>query len=226
WTNFRADNGISGEIVFAVPQDGEKTRTWGGTTFLVHAGVGGDMNEADWGIDGGWWGLRTTPEFVNLFPGGAETTDGRVDFWTGTCNGQPHSLEVNSITDFCNGYPVPKYTNLNSAGAQGSNPTFPDTDFPMFRLADAYLMYAEVVARGGGGSVAQAVQYVNALRERAYGGAGQNITAEDLTLDFILDERARELYWEGHLGDPGEPEPDAESRLLIRGGAGISRTDP
>jgi hypothetical protein len=193
WTNFRADNGVSREIVFAVPQDGDNTQTWGGTTFLVHAGVGGDMNAADWGIDGGWWGLRTTPEFVNLFPGGAETADGRVDFWT-----EGHSLEVNSITDFFAGYPVPKYTNLNSAGVQGSHPTFPDTDYPMFRLADAYLMYAEVVARGGGGSLAQAVTYVNALRQRAYGGPGQNITEGDLTLDFILDERARELYWEGH----------------------------
>jgi hypothetical protein len=130
---------------------------------------------------------------VNLFPGGAETTDGRVEFWT-----EGHSLEVNSITDFFSGYPVPKYTNLNSAGAQGSHPTFPDTDYPMFRLADAYLMYAEVVARGGGGSLPQAVGYVNALRERAYGGPGQNIGPDDLTLDFILDERARELYWEGH----------------------------
>jgi hypothetical protein len=193
WTNFRADNGNSREIVFAVPQDGDNTQTWGGTTFLVHAGVGGDMDAADWGIDGGWWGLRTTPEFVNLFPGGAETTDARVDFWT-----QGHSLEVNSITDFFSGYPVPKYTNLNSAGVQGSHPTFPDTDYPLFRLADAYLMYAEVAVRGGGGSIPQAVEYVNALRERAYGGPGQNITAADLTLDFILDERARELYWEGH----------------------------
>ncbi|MCL7966192.1 MAG: RagB/SusD family nutrient uptake outer membrane protein [marine benthic group bacterium] len=193
WTNFRADNGISREIVFAVPQDGDNTQTWGGTTFLVHAGVGGDMPASDWGIDGGWWGLRTTPEFVNLFPGGAETTDGRVEFWT-----EGHSLEVNSITDFFSGYPVPKYTNLNSAGAQGSHPTFPDTDYPMFRLADAFLMYAEVVARGGGGSLPQAVGYVNALRERAYGGPGQNIGPDDLTLDFILDERARELYWEGH----------------------------
>ena len=193
FTNFRADNGNSREIIFAVPQDGERTQTWGGMTFLIHAAVGGDMPAGDYGIDGGWWGLRTTPEFVALFPGGADTADGRVNFWT-----QGHSLEVESITDFFKGYPVPKYTNITSSGAQGSHPTFPDTDYPMFRLADAYLMYAEVVARGGGGSVQQAVDYVNALRERAYGNATENISAADLTLDFILDERARELYWEGH----------------------------
>ena len=52
--------------------------------------------------------------------------------------------------------------------------------------------------RGGGGDVATAVGYINQLRERAYNDASGNITQAELTLDFILDERARELYWEGH----------------------------
>ncbi|MDI6403033.1 RagB/SusD family nutrient uptake outer membrane protein, partial [Balneolaceae bacterium ANBcel3] len=51
---------------------------------------------------------------------------------------------------------------------------------------------------GQGGDIAQAVSLVNQLRERAYGDDSGNITSNDLTLDFILDERARELYWEGH----------------------------
>ena len=51
-----------------------------------------------------------------------------------------------------------------------------DTDFPMFRLADAYLMYAEAVLRGGGGSNAQALTYVNQLRTRAYGDNSGNVT--------------------------------------------------
>jgi hypothetical protein len=74
---------------------------------------------------------------------------------------------------------------------------FVDTDYPMFRLADAYLMYAECAVRGAG-NLGQAVNYVNMLRERAYGNNSANITAGALTLDFILDERARELHWEGH----------------------------
>jgi hypothetical protein len=58
-------------------------------------------------------------------------------------------------------------------------------------------MYAEAVLRnGGGGSPAQALTYVNALRQRAYNGTSGNITSGQLTLPFILDERARELYWE------------------------------
>jgi hypothetical protein len=69
----------------------------------------------------------------------------------------------------------------------------------LFRLADIYLMYAEAVKRGGsGGDEGTALNYVNALRERAYGNASGNINANQLTLDFILDERARELFWEGY----------------------------
>jgi hypothetical protein len=59
-------------------------------------------------------------------------------------------------------------------------------------------MYAEAVLRGGGGSRGQALTYINALRTRAYGDASGNITDADLTLDFILNERGRELLWEGH----------------------------
>ena len=88
---------------------------------------------------------------------------------------------------------------MQSNGQPGSNLSFVDTDFPVFRLADVYLMYAEAVVRGGsGGSLNTALGYINELRERAFDdGAGQ-INTSDLTLDFLLDERARELYWEGH----------------------------
>jgi hypothetical protein len=68
----------------------------------------------------------------------------------------------------------------------------------MFRLADAYLMYAEAHLRGGGGDVAQALAYVNAIRQRAFGDASGNITEAQLNLQFILDERVRELLWEAH----------------------------
>jgi hypothetical protein len=68
----------------------------------------------------------------------------------------------------------------------------------MFRLADAYLMYAEAAVRSGNGSIDLAVNYINELRERAYGNSNGNITAGDLNLDFILAERSRELFWEAH----------------------------
>ncbi len=188
--NFLADNHTSPELIFAVTQDGLKTQTWGGMTFLVHASCGGDMNAADYGIDGCWWGLRMKPQAYNLFSAG----DTRGDFFF-TRN---QSVAVTSIGNFFAGIPAPKYSNLTSTGARGSHPTHVDTDFPMFRLVDAQLMYAEIVLRGGGGSRAQALAYVNGLRQRAFGNASGNITDAQLTLDFILDERGRELLWEGH----------------------------
>jgi len=89
-----------------------------------------------------------------------------------------------------------KWKNVTSTGVKGSNLTWVDTDYPMFRLAEAYLIYAEAVLRGGtGGTMANAVTYFNNLRQRAYGNTNGNKTS--ITLDDILDERARELSWEG-----------------------------
>ena len=191
---FLADNNKSAELIFPVPFDGTRTQSFGGTTFLTHAAVGGTMPAAAFGLDGGWGGLRARPEFVALFPNATGTGDRRSGiFYT---DGQ--TLSMTNLTDFTSGLGAPKYRNVTSTGAPGSNTGFSDIDFPMFRLGDAYLMYAEAVVRGGGGTRAQALAYVNALRTRAYGNASGNITDAQLTLDFLRDERARELFWEGH----------------------------
>lgn len=107
------------------------------------------------------------------------------------------SLDIDDVTLFTQGIAVKKFKNVTSTGAQGSNATFPDTDFPMFRLADAYLMGAEALLRSGG-SRSKALEYVNAVRARAFKGTAGNVTDSQLNLDLILDERARELYWECH----------------------------
>ncbi|WP_022835315.1 RagB/SusD family nutrient uptake outer membrane protein [Salisaeta longa] len=184
---FLADNHTANGIIFAIPQDGNRTQHYGGTTFLCHAPVGGSMNPAAYGLDFGWAGLRTTAPVVDRYSG----TDDRAIFFT-----QGQSKEIDDIGTFTDGYAVPKYQNVTSTGAEGKNATFPDTDYPMFRLADAYLMYAEAVLRGGGGSQQRALELVNDLRERA--GLGRDVTATELDLQFILDERSRELMWEGH----------------------------
>jgi hypothetical protein len=186
---FMADNNTSPEIIFAIPFDGVHTQTYGGTTFLVHAAVGGSMNAPTYGIDGGWYGLRVKPEAANLYV----TGDGRANFYT---TGQ--TLDVTSIGNFNNGYAKPKFQNVTSGGAPGSNKTFPDTDFPVFRLGEAFLIYVEAHVQGGGGSDAQAVAYVDSLRQRAFGNANQNLTIAQLTPDTILAERGRELFWEAH----------------------------
>jgi hypothetical protein len=194
--NFTADNNLSPEMIFPITSDGQSTQTYGGMTYLVHAEIGGSMPPAQFGVGGGWGGSRTTSAFVGKFTDITGATDKRAMFWTA---GQ--KLEINDIGQFTDGYAITKYSNLTSTGAAAphAHPDFVDTDYPLFRLADVYLMYAEAVLRGATtGNAASALGYVNAIRTRAYGNASGNITATQLTLDFILDERARELYWEGH----------------------------
>lgn len=199
--SFLADNdqnGAQDEVIFTIPFDGLRTQAFGGMTFLTHAPVGGTMNDVAtsfFGINGGWFGIRTTPTFVEKFPGEGESPDGRELFWT---DGQ--NKDIADVATFTDGYGIAKYRNVDINGVQGSDTSgdHTDIDFPMFRLADAYLMYAEAALNGGGGSIPTAVGYINELRERAYGNTSGNITTADLTLDFIIDERARELYWEGH----------------------------
>ena len=294
---FMADNDVNGaqnEFIFALNFDGMQSQTYGGTTFLVHAAIGGSMNPANFGVNGGWGGLRTTKNLVNQFavdldvlnsslgsqsdwglvgsatPNGwngpdlemyqtgsqefsiyAELDSGELKFrfnedWgnnfgdngndgtlesgganipisagtyfivmdlsSGTYSISPFSsdkrgmfhsdgqnLEIESIPPFEDGYAVTKWTNIDSNGNQGSDSSgnFVDTDIPLIRLAEIYLNYAEATLRGGGGDTNTAVSLINQIRERGFGGSSGTISSGDLTLDFILDERSRELYWEG-----------------------------
>ena len=190
--NFLADNHTSSEVIFPIPFDGTHTRTFGGTTFLAHACVGGDMDAASFGLNGGWAGLRTTSVLVDLFPDETGDADERAIFFT-----EGQTKEIATLTSFRDGYAVPKYQNVSSVGAAGVSAQFVDTDFPLFRLAEVYLTYAEAVLRGGtGGDRATALGFINQLKQRAYGNTSGDITEAEMTLDFILDERARELYWE------------------------------
>jgi hypothetical protein len=180
---FLADNHINNpENIFSIVYDGARTQTNGGTTFLVHASIGGSMKPEDYGVNGGWGGIRTTKAFVNKF----EPTDKRGQFYT---DGQ--TLEINDLANFNDGYAFVKFKNITSTGANGQDANWVDADLPLYRLADIYLMYAEATVRGGGGNMATAVGYVNALRTRVNASS-----ISVLNLDFILDERSRELAWE------------------------------
>lgn len=107
------------------------------------------------------------------------------------------NLEINDLSLFTEGYGVVKFKNVTSTGQQGSDTDFPDTDFPMFRLADVLLMASEAILRDNGNTTT-ALNYLNQVRARAFGSTAGNIGASDINLDFILEERARELYWECH----------------------------
>jgi hypothetical protein len=184
-----ADNNLNtSEFILTVNYDGVKTQNYGGTTFLNHSSVGGSMPAATYGIGGGWSGNRTTKALVNLFPDANGIADKRAQFYIAGQN-----LDISSIPTFTDGYAVTKFRNVTRTGALGQSLDFSDIDFPLFRLAEQYLIYAEAALQGGaGGSATQALAYVNLLRTRA-----QATPLTSLTLQDVLNERGRELYWEG-----------------------------
>lgn len=187
--NFLADNNTSPEIILAFTSDAQYSKSYSAVWTMI-MGAAGNLA----GNNLGWDGLRTTKALVNKF-GGSDNRDYFIDETGG------QKLEINAVNTATDGYGVYKFRNTTSTGSSGdpTNTGFVNTDFPMFRLADAYLMYAEAVLRGGsGGNATTALGYVNQLRNRSGDPAIGNITSGELTLDFILDERARELYWEGH----------------------------
>ncbi len=217
---FMADNSTNSnatsEIIFPVMFDGETTQSYGMAAIMI--GARSSSGADAYGCDGGWDGFRALGNLVRAFEfessdesewSSENILDSRGIF---ASSGKSVDITTTAIGTFTSeGWSVYKYTNLNSDGTGGKNVSFPDTDFPMFRLGDVYLMYAEAVARGGsGGSSSTAVGYINALRERGYGNSDHNITESWLTASAavggtsssvaygnILNERSRELYWEG-----------------------------
>lgn len=187
------------EFIFTINYDNTNI-TWFGTNFLAlgPAGVPASIN----GMSGSWQAFRFTQQIPELFPTYDTTVDKRAMLWT-----QGQQLEVESIQTSTDGFSAYKYRNLTREGNPiDQDNTFgniSDIDFPIFRLAEIYLIYAEAVLRGGqGGDTATALNYINQIRGRAYAddpsSTEGNISSSELTLDFILDERARELYWEAH----------------------------
>jgi len=193
-----ADNHLNtDENIFTINYDARYTQNWGGTTYLAHgpAGVPGSVS----GTNGNWGGLRHTQQFVDLFSDPSGNTDTRAMFYT---TGQNKIMtDLYTGTD---GYSSFKFRNKTRTGGPAPNAdpngNWADIDFPLFRMGEIYLIYAEAVLRGGsGGKNGQALTYINQLRSRAYNGnTAGNITTGILTLDFILAERGRELYYEAH----------------------------
>ncbi len=196
--NFTADNNLSPEIIFPITEDGVHTRNYGATTFIIHAECGNTQDGSSVGIPNGcWWGLRLKPQADTAYYN-TTATHPAGDLRANALYRTGQTLTITTPTDFSQGTLLTKFTNKTSTGGNGSDGYFVDTDFPVFRLAEAYLIYAEAELNGGGGSAATALGYINALRDRAYGNTSGEITAAQLTLPFILQERGRELIWEAH----------------------------
>lgn len=191
---FLTDNNVTSksELILTINYDGIHTQNDGGTTYLINAAINGDMVPADFGVPtGGWGGNRTRMNLPTLFSDYSGATDKRAMFFGS-------KLAIDNLNTFTDGLRVTKFRNVNSFGvaAPSLEGKFSSLDFPLFRLAEQYLIYGEAVARGGsGGTAAQALTYVNELRQRAYGSSLGNVAS--VNTDFYLNERGRELYWEG-----------------------------
>lgn len=173
------------EVILSINYDGVRSETFGGATFLAQASTNADAAAflgVDWGV-GGWGGYRATSALSDLFASG----DRRALMGAQTPT-------ISDVSKFAEGVWVYKYRNVSSTGQRGQREQNADFDFPLFRLAEMYLIYAEAAARGSA-EQARALGYLNLLRQRAFGNVSANFTA--FSLDDILDERARELYWEG-----------------------------
>lgn len=196
---FNADNHKrTHEILFAMVCDATTSVTWGGGTYLVCGSCGNSSSQdpAKYGLSSGWGMFRARGEIVEKFGDVASTADSRAMFYT---DGQSQYF-TGAIDNQAEGYFYEKFTNLTDEGVAASNSaaTGCSTDYPLFRLADVYLMAAEACLRGGAGlSRSEALDLVNQVRLRAYRqDESGKITDADLTLDFLLDERGRELYLE------------------------------
>ena len=102
-------------------------------------------------------------------------------------------LVVTTPTLYTSGYAVGKFRNTYAGGGSPHNSQFVDTDFFLMRAAEAYLIAAECDARLHNNYTSDTgAGYINALRSRAH-----TTTRGGYTTDEILDERSRELYYEG-----------------------------
>jgi starch-binding outer membrane protein, SusD/RagB family len=219
--NFLADNNTgpaTQEIIWPIIYDVNTTRSYGGTTFIINGSTSSAVTP--WqkivGQTTGWGGLRGTSALVDQFfkAGGDTTRDQRGRFWLTPPRApyQPKAndtakvrqyLRITNLSDFTRGPGVLKFRNVTSTGTpQGGASNFSSVDYPMLRVADLMLIYAEAVVRGGGDQTT-ALGYVNDIRRRAYGNNSADVTWATVSQltggqpEFILDERSRELFWEG-----------------------------
>lgn len=212
---FLADNNTCNEIIWPLPQDSQNTINSAGTNFTIKALTDGSMASLIGIAGGGWGNARLKTQLVNKFdptdqlfdvndPWGDNKKDKRAQFYTIGHTKQTWTAGKAFLNDFKNGYATIKWRNKTKdrKDIAKDGTVYASIDYPMFRTADAYLMAAEAILRGASGGRGEALAYVNEIRDRAYmsgaygTGVSGRITDSELTLDFILDERARELHTE------------------------------
>lgn len=203
---FRGDNGENpdarGEFLFAASYHSMHTQSWGGTTYLTCGSLNGDDGPVYLtGCKSGWSGNRLPFEYVKTYfnVSNADYTAGTYDvadergkkFYI---KGRTESMEE-ALLVFTSGWSCYKYNNIphdktaEEYAAIAGVTEYSDVDFPLIRLGEIHLIYAEACMHAGGDASAQ----VKALADRAKVTAPSKIDE-----NFLIAERARELMWEGH----------------------------
>lgn len=217
---FRQDNTENGsaekEFIFAIAYDRVSTQSWGGTSTFASASLSEEANLKLGAVFGlpkingeNWAGYHVPDDYVarfdlngvvwgsktNVFGYDRATSDKRA-FFTNYCSTK--EFDGNKVST---GWMCWKFCGLDSNDKLAQQDGVPgnwklsSADMPVFRLAEMYLNYAEADARLNGGTVkdSKALGYVKELRDRA--GVPMPTT---ISLEWLLDERAREFMWEGH----------------------------
>lgn len=207
---FRGDNGENpealNEVLFGISYDAEQTQSYGGTSYLTLAAIAAtDVSSTQMinGVNNGWGGIRVPYEYVEKYfnvrnadysAGTYDVNDkrGRMFYIKGRSESMDGALYV-----FLNGWSCLKFNNVPHNMDQDSyletaaSKAYSDIDFPMIRLGEIYLIYAEACMNLGQANTA--LPKVQELAARAGVTAPTSITQE-----WLIEERARELMWEGH----------------------------
>lgn len=122
----------------------------------------------------------------------AAAGDDRALLYSGCADGA-RTISTDAVSDFKNGLSLVKWTNLKSDNTGGSDLSWPDTDIPLFRYAEVYLIRAEANWRLGADATT-VMNDINELRGRAN---TRLFNANDITEENIRDEWCREFFMEG-----------------------------
>ncbi|WP_321335342.1 RagB/SusD family nutrient uptake outer membrane protein [uncultured Bacteroides sp.] len=176
-------NKATDEIILPILTDGVDTKSYSNMQFIIASTHTADM--PGWGSTAGWGGNRARPNLVDKF---TTTNDARYLFFS-----TDRTKDISNTQTFKEGYSVTKFSNIRADGGAVHDVEYVDTDFPLLRAAEAYLTYAEAVVRGGTAQAMTALDAINEVRHRAGLVNLQSLTSADQ----VLDEKAREFYFEG-----------------------------
>ena len=202
--------GPSQEAVLLVYQDGQYCRSYGGVQYVIAATRDGGM--IPWGIGENWKCFRTSPEMVyKFFPDKTEASTIKADEYhmpalanddrailCSYVEGNPNKWKLSGgmAADFYASWGCPKFTAVYSTSDSlthilNSDASWPDTDIPLMRIAEAYMTKAEAMYRLGDKTSAMDI-INNNIRARAHAAKLTEISDE-----ILCDEWCREFWGEG-----------------------------